>query len=160
MNRTWFKAGVLLMWLALPISAWEYRSVWEQLPARMAVHFDANWRPNGYTSRQGALELGLGIMAVMLVMFTLSTLIIQGLKPGAAWPALLIAYVVVGFCWYGNRSIVKFNLNAQRNNKIVSCQLSVLSLRDVDSPRRRTENQELRTENWFKEALCRKYPMQ
>jgi Protein of unknown function (DUF1648) len=128
MDRTWFKAGVLLMWLALPISAWEYRSVWEQLPARMAVHFDANWRPNGYTSRQGALELGLGIMAVMLVMFTLSTLIIQGLKPSAAWPALLIAYVVVAFCWYGNHSIVKFNLNAQKGSS-ESSQLSVPSSR-------------------------------
>jgi hypothetical protein len=119
------KAGVLLMWLALPISAWEYRSVWEKLPARMAVHFDANWQPNGYTSRQGALELGLGIMTVMLMMFTLSTLIIQGLKPTAAWPALLIAYIVVGFCWYGNHSIVKFNLNAQKEQQ--NSQLSVVS---------------------------------
>jgi hypothetical protein len=136
MDRTWLKAGVLLMWLGLPISAWEYRSVWEQLPARMAVHFDANWRPNGYTSRQGALEFGLGIMAVMLVMFTLSTLILQRLKPSAAWPALLIAYVVVGFCWYGNHFIVKFNLNAQKG----SSQLSVLSFRNLDSPRPRTEN--------------------
>jgi hypothetical protein len=136
MDRTWLKAGVLLMWLGLPISAWEYRSVWEQLPARMAVHFDANWRPNGYTSRQGALEFGLGIMAVMLVMFTLSTLIIQRLKPSAAWPALLIAYVVVGFCWYGNHFIVKFNLNAQKG----SSQSSVLSFRNLDSPRPRTEN--------------------
>lgn len=123
MNRICFKAGVLLMWLALPLSAWEYRSVWEQLPARMAVHFDANWRPNGYTSREGALELGLGIMAVMLVMFTLAALIMHTLKPPAAWPALLIAYAVVGFCWYGNHSIVKFNLNAQKE----SSQLSVLS---------------------------------
>jgi len=113
------------MWLGLPISAWEYRSLWEQLPARMAVHFDANWRPNGYTSREGALELGLGIMAVMLVMFTLATLIIQAQKPSAAWPALLIAYVVVGFCWYGNHSIVKFNLDAQKG----SSQLSVPSSR-------------------------------
>src|SRR5438270_10196746 len=113
------------MWLGLPISAWEYRSLWEQLPARMAVHFDANWRPNGYTSRQGALELGLGIMAVMLVMFTVATLIIQAQKPSAAWPALLIAYVVVGFCWYGNHSIVKFNLAAQKG----SSQLSVPSSR-------------------------------
>ena len=48
------------MWLALPISAWEYWQVWDQLPTRMAVHFDANWQPNGYTSREGALELGLG----------------------------------------------------------------------------------------------------
>jgi hypothetical protein len=125
MKSTWLKAGVLLMWLALPISAWEYRSVWEKLPARMAVHFDANWQPNGYTSRQGALELGLGIMTVMLMMFTLSTLIIQGLKPTAAWPALLIAYIVVGFCWYGNHSIVKFNLNAQKEQQ--NSQLSVVS---------------------------------
>jgi hypothetical protein len=113
------------MWLGLPISAWEYRSPWEQLPARMAVHFDANWRPNGYTSREGALELGLGIMAVMLVMFTVATLMIQAQKPSAAWPALLIAYVVVGFCWYGNHSIVKFNLDAQKG----SSQLSVPSSR-------------------------------
>jgi Protein of unknown function (DUF1648) len=142
MNRTWFKAGVLLMWLALPISAWEYRSVWEQLPARMAVHFDANWRPNGYTSRQGALELGLTIMAVMLVIFTLSTLILQWLKPAAAWPALLIAYVVVGFCWYGNHSIVKFNLNAQKQSS-QSSQLSVLSSQSSMS----RENWLLRTVN-------------
>ena len=129
MDRTWLKAGILLMWLALPLSAWEYRSVWEQLPARMAVHFDANWQPNGYTSRQGALELGLTIMAVMLVIFTLSTLIILGLKPSAAWPALLIAYVVVGFCWYGNHSIVKFNLNARNEQQSSrgSSQLSVPS---------------------------------
>lgn len=125
MDRRWLKAGVLLMWLAMPISAWEYRSVWEQLPARMAVHFDANWRPNGYTSREGALELGLGIMAVMLVMFTVATLIIQAQKPSAAWPALLIAYVVVGFCWYGNHAIVKFNLDAQKGRS----QLSVPSSR-------------------------------
>ena len=118
------------MWLALPISAWEYRSVWEQLPSRMAVHFDANWRPNGYTSRQGALKLGLTIMAVMLVIFTLSTLIILGLKPSAAWPALLIAYVVVGLCWYGNHSIVKFNLDAQKQ----SSQLSVLISQSSANP--------------------------
>ncbi len=97
MNRTWYKAGVLLMWLALPISAWSTGSVWDQLPARMAVHFDANWRPNGYTSREGALELGLGIMAVMLVLFTLATLIIVALKPSAAWPAAADFYVVWAF---------------------------------------------------------------
>ena len=91
-----YKTAVLLMWLALPTSAWEYRRTWNQLPPRMAVHFDANWQPNGYTSREGALELGLGIMAVMLVMFTLATLIIHALKPAAGLPAVLIAYVVAG----------------------------------------------------------------
>jgi len=114
MARKSHKLLVLLMWLALPGTALTYWSVWDRLPARLAVHFDANWQPNGYTSREGAIQLGLGILAVMLVLFTVATLIIDTLKPAAFWPALAVAYVVVGFCWYGNYSIVKFNLHAQR----------------------------------------------
>ena len=114
MNRVWHKPAVLLMWLALPTGAWIYRRVWDQLPARMAVHFDANWQPNGYTSREGAAQLGLEILLVMLVLFTLATLTIDVLKPPAFWPALLISYAVLGFCWYGNYSIVDFNLKTQQ----------------------------------------------
>jgi hypothetical protein len=137
MTSNWYKRLVVLMWFALPASAWNYWRVWEQLPARMAVHFDANWQPNGYTSREGALQLGLGIMAVMLVVFTVATLSTYALKPSAAWPALLISYVVLGFCWYGNYSIVKFNLHAPAQ----SSQLSVLSRspRQTSAPAR-TDN--------------------
>lgn len=113
MNRSWHKLAILLMWLGLSSSAWSYWHVWDQLPPRMAVHFDANWHPNGFTTREGALKMGLGILISMLVVFTIATLLISYVKPLAAWPALLIAYVVIGFCWYGNYSIVKFNLNAQ-----------------------------------------------
>lgn len=122
MTRNWFKPLVLLMWLALPVSFWEYWRVWDQLPVRMAVHFDANWQPNGYTSREGALELGLGILAVMLVLFTVTTLIVRALKPSSAWPALVIAYVAIGICWYANHRIMTFNLNSRQ-----SSQSSVLS---------------------------------
>jgi len=111
MNRSWYKTAVLLMWLALPAAACNYWRAWDQLPARMAVHFDANWQPNGYTSREGAVELGLGIMAVMLVLVTVATLIVRALKPSASWPALLLSCIVLGFCWYGNNSIIRFNLN-------------------------------------------------
>ena len=111
--RRAYKPLVLLMWLVLPVTAWSYWSVWDQLPARLAVHFDANWQPNGYTSREGAVMLGLGIMAVILILFTVTVLILHAMKPEAAWPALIIAYVVLGFCWYGNHSIVNFNLHAQ-----------------------------------------------
>lgn len=117
MARNWHKPLILLMWLVLPGTAWSYWSVWDHLPARLAVHFDANWQPNGYTSREGAVELGLGILFVMLALFTVSTLVIDTLKPAAFWPALVISYVVLGFCWYGNFSIVRFNLNAQRNSR-------------------------------------------
>src|SRR5215813_428985 len=62
MNRDWYKWAVLLMWVTLPTSAWNYWRVWDQLPERMAVHFGANWPPNGFTSREGAFQLGLGIL--------------------------------------------------------------------------------------------------
>ncbi|HXJ87001.1 MAG TPA: DUF1648 domain-containing protein [Candidatus Binatia bacterium] len=114
MARNWHKPLILLMWMALPFSAWVYWSAWDRLPARMAVHFDAAWQPNGYTSRDGATQLGLEILLVMLVLFTVAMLIIHTLKPTAFWPALAIAYLVVGVCTYANYSIVKFNLHGQQ----------------------------------------------
>lgn len=119
MNRGWYKWAIVLMWLALPTSAWNYWHVWDQLPARMAVHFNADWQPNGYTSREGALQLGLGIMIVMLVVNTVAILAIFYLKPSATWPALLVSYVVLGFCWYGNYSIVNFNLRSPAHSELV-----------------------------------------
>jgi hypothetical protein len=111
MNRTWYTAAISMMWLALPITALNYWRTWDQLPARVAVHFDANWQPNGYTSREGALMLGLGIMAFMLVIFTVGAFILRGYRSSPAWPMLAVFYVVLGFICYGNFSIVRFNLN-------------------------------------------------
>ncbi len=62
MNRNFYKPAIGLMWLALPITALSYWRAWDQLPLRMAVHFDTNWRPNGYTTREESVMLGLGIM--------------------------------------------------------------------------------------------------
>ena len=112
MTRDFFKPLTWLMWLALPITALNYWQAWDQLPARMAVHFDANWQPNGFTSREEALKLGLGIMAFMLVVFTVAALAAHVAKPGAGWALLVIFYVVLGFVWFGNHSIIEFNLGA------------------------------------------------
>jgi hypothetical protein len=112
MNRKYYKPLTWLMWLALPITALKYWRVWDSLPLRMAVHFDANWQPNGYTSREGALMLGLGIMAVMLLFFTIGALVANALKPAAAWPLLLAFYLGLGFLWFANNWIVESNLNS------------------------------------------------
>lgn len=112
MNRDWYKTLTWLMWAMLAVSALNYWMVWDRLPARMAVHFDANFQPNGYTSKEGAVELGLGIMAVMLVILTVAGLTAHAVRPKSAWAVLVIAYIVLGFLWYGNHSIIKFNLNA------------------------------------------------
>lgn len=119
MSRKLHKLLILTMWLLLPTAAWVYWGVWDQLPGRMAVHFNANGQPNGYTSRDGAVQLGLGILLVMLVLFTVTMLIVDSMKPVAFWPALVISYAVLGFCWYGNYSIVKFNLQVQRGRLVL-----------------------------------------
>ena len=111
MNRNWYTAAIWLMWLVLPVTALNYWRAWDQLPARMAVHFDANWQPNGYTPREGALMLGLGIMAFMLVIFTGGGFILRAAKSSPAWPMLVLFYVVLGVACYGNYSIIRFNLN-------------------------------------------------
>jgi len=118
-----YKALVVLLWLILPITAWEYYGHWDHLPARMAVHFDAKWQPNGYSSRQGAVMQGLSIMAFMLLVFTLAALIIHAQKPAAAWPALVIAYIVLGICWYANHWIVNFNLHATAHSELMGLTL-------------------------------------
>jgi hypothetical protein len=152
MGREWYKPPVLLiwaMWLALPLSWLEYHQNWDQLPARMAVHFDVKRHPNGFTSKDGALYLGLGIMAVILLLFTVASFAIRALRPQAAWPALVIAYIVLGVVWYGNHSVVRFNLNPAVSNEPRVSQLSassssVLRLRQESFF---TENWKLRTEN-------------
>ena len=111
MLRFAYKPMLLLMWVALIATAVNYWRVWDQLPARMAVHFDANFQPNGYTSRAASAELGLGIMAVLLLLFTIAGLIMHAMKPAAAWPMLLTFYVAVIILWYVNDSVLRFNLN-------------------------------------------------
>lgn len=142
MNGNWYKSLVALMWLVLPLSALEYWRGWDQFPARMAVHFNVNGQPNGFTSREGALQAGLGIMSVMLVVFTLAALAAHSLKPAASWPILVVAYVVLGFVWYGNHAIVRFNLNAV-HAEARSPQLSLLSSRCAPN----LGSRELMTEN-------------
>jgi hypothetical protein len=113
MTRSWYTTAIWMMWLALPITALNYWGAWDQLPARMAVHFDANWQPNGYTSREGAVMLGLGIMAFLLVIFTVGGFILRATRSSPAWSLLAFFYVILGVSWYGNKRIVEYNLNAQ-----------------------------------------------
>jgi uncharacterized membrane protein len=120
MNRV-YTLATCVMWLVLPITALSYWQVWDRLPMRMAVHFDANWQPNGWTSREGALYLGLGIMAFLLVLNTVAALIIRAMKPTASWPVLVVSYVVLVFCWFGNHAIVNFNLSAQPAHSELVC---------------------------------------
>lgn len=151
MTQRVYKPLLVLMWLALVSSALNYWRAWDQLPARMAVHFDANCEPNGYTSKEASVELGLGIMAALLVLFTVAGLIAHALRPAAAWPMLVVFYVVLAMMWYGNYSIVKFNLNAQQvHSELIGAagESGSQFLVATRSPRVLAAESEMGTENW------------
>ncbi len=113
MKSVGYTVATWMMWLALPVTAFEYWRVWDRLPIRMAVHFDANWQPNGWTSREGALYLGLGIVAFLLVLFTVGAFAARTNKPSSAWPVMAMFYVALIALCALNNWIVQRNLNEQ-----------------------------------------------
>ena len=103
------------MWLALPLTALRYWQVWDQLPIRMATHFDAHGRANGWMSREVSLYFALGITAFLLVIFTVIAYVAQRLK-GPAVPAFALLgffYLMVGCIFYVNNSLLAHNLTGQ-----------------------------------------------
>jgi hypothetical protein len=111
MNRRPFQFAIALLWLALPLVAYQYGRVWDQLPARMATHFSATGQPNGWMSREVSVEFGVGIMAFLLLVFTPILWVIS--RRGVdkfAWAFLGFCVVVVGFVAAINQRVIAYNL--------------------------------------------------
>jgi hypothetical protein len=111
MNRRPFQFAIALLWLALPLVAYQYWSVWDQLPARMATHFNAAGQPNGWMSRDVSVECGVGIMAFLLLVFTpiLWVISCRGVDK-FAWAFLGFCAVVAGFVSAINQQVIAYNL--------------------------------------------------
>ena len=54
-----------LVWVAVPVMAGMYAMSWQQLPARLATHFDLANHPNGWMSRGGSLTFSL-VMGIFI----------------------------------------------------------------------------------------------
>ena len=116
MKRTWFLISTSLLWLALPLTAFRYWMVWDQLPARMATHFDASGHPNGWMSRETSLWFALGLTAFMLAIFTLVPYLVtrsRGISAAFCWASVAFAWVLVGFVFYVNNSLIEYNLTSR-----------------------------------------------
>jgi hypothetical protein len=114
MNQNSHKLAIWSMWLALPITALSYWRAWDQLPMRMAVHFDADWQPNGWTSREGSLMFSLGVVAFLLVVFTIAAYAVSMQKPGSTGPVLIGFYLALGLFLLASHWVVQRN-SVQRN---------------------------------------------
>jgi uncharacterized membrane protein len=99
-----------LLWLVLPLTAFQYWSVWEQLPARVATHFAASGQPNGWMPRETSLIFAIGLNVVLLGTFTWALTRVR--KPDVlAWSLLAMLYVVMGVLLSINAAVVNYNLH-------------------------------------------------
>jgi len=114
MNRK-IQVVTWLMWLVLPLTALRFWWAWDRLPARMATHFNASGQPNGWMTRQAALEFGLGMTLLFLVVFTVISYVLQRQKASdvGSWALLGLFAVVVGVIYQGNSSILDYNLTGE-----------------------------------------------
>jgi uncharacterized membrane protein YhdT len=117
MERKLFQIAAGLTWLALPLTALNYRRAWDRLPQRMAVHFDINWQPNGWTSKEGSLMLALGATTFMVVTFTIAAYAMQrsaSVSSLSRWAMIAVFYGLLVFVYFINNWVVERNLNQQQ----------------------------------------------
>ncbi len=112
MNRRIFQFVIILLWLALPLTAYLYRQSWNQLPAHVATHFDATGRANGWMLRSQALGFAVGFMALLLIVFTPLMLYRSRSRVDAfSWAMLAFCYLVIGTMVEVNRGLIAYNLH-------------------------------------------------
>jgi hypothetical protein len=114
-NHTPWNWSIAAMWLVLPALALRYWKVWDRLPISIASHFNAAGRPNGWMTREGSL---LFVICISAFIAAVGTLILTRLrKPEPAWFAIVgFFYVILGVIFYGNESVLAYNLYRQPVN--------------------------------------------
>src|SRR5713101_5198105 len=109
MDSKSYRTMTALLWLALPLTAFQFWTVWNQLPARMASHFGVAGQPNGWMSRETLAIFFLVLLTFLLGTFTWALTRVR--KPDTlAWSLLAMFYVVVGVLLSVNSAVLKFNL--------------------------------------------------
>ena len=104
-----FKMFAALQWLALPTIALMFATVWQQLPARLATHFDLRNQPNGWMSREETLVIFLALATVFAISSTWICSRVSDPDP-LAWSLMGLLYVILGTLIYAERSVLAFNL--------------------------------------------------
>ncbi len=111
MQRRIFHLAIVLLWLALPLVAYQYLQVWDQLPAHVATHFNAAGQANGWMSPVQALKYGVWFMAFLLLVFTPLLLYVGHSRVDTfSWAMLVFCGLVLGLIFEVNRGIVNYSV--------------------------------------------------
>ncbi len=117
MDSKLYRAMTAMLWLALPLTALQYWSVWNQLPARMATHFGASGQPNGWMMRDTSFIFAMAVTAFVLVALTWALTRVR--KPDVlAWSLLAMLYVVMGSLFSVNMAVLNYNLYGRPLNVV------------------------------------------
>jgi Protein of unknown function (DUF1648) len=122
MERKLLLAAVAIAWFALPLTALNYSRAWNRLPARVAVHFDANWQPNGWTTREGARALALETTGFLLGTFTFAAFVASNKRMStfSRWSMVVVFYVVLGLVYHVNKWIVDRSVGQRQTASVAA----------------------------------------
>ena len=93
MTRTHWRNLSLLPWLILPAMLWRYWQLQDLLPERIAVHFNTNNVPNGWSDRGDFVVGFIGMTVGVLALFTILSLLPKRTS-GVAGAMLFVQYAV------------------------------------------------------------------
>jgi len=111
MNRRLFQFAILLLWLALPITALQYQRAWDRLPVHVATHFNAQNQANGWMSREESLHFSLWMIAIALIVATVLLAAVAWHKVEAfSWALFGFFGLLIGFLIAVDQAILDFNL--------------------------------------------------
>ncbi len=113
MNRSLYQSLVALLWLG-PLVVWlRYRELWEQLPARMATHFNVAGVANGWMTREVSLDYSVGFVALLAGVFSvvLFLMLRKYELTKLSWTLLAFFHAETWTFVYLMNSLVEFNLN-------------------------------------------------
>lgn len=112
---TYFRTATVFVWAALPAEAILYATSWNQLPERVATHFNLANQPNGWMSREGSLAFSLFVAT--FVAWIAAWVLSRVKKPdAAAWGLLALFYVIQGTLLWAENSTIAYNVEGSPVN--------------------------------------------
>jgi hypothetical protein len=105
-----FRTASALQWLALPLIALQFASSWQQMPSRVATHFDMANHANGWMSREETAIIFLALAAVFAITGTWITSRVTHPDP-AAWGLVGLFYVILLTLIWATQSVIAYNVD-------------------------------------------------
>jgi Protein of unknown function (DUF1648) len=112
-NIRWFRTLAAILWVAPIAILVRYWQLWDQLPLRMAAHFNAAGQPNGWMTREMSLYWSAGFLVFMVAIFFVVLIAVEQKYPESklSWVLLAFLHAEAWTLVYLMDSLIGYNLN-------------------------------------------------